>query len=62
MSQKTLNKANVERLDAPKLAELVSERVQGPIVFCTPKRTHDPSRKFAIADVRPADRELVGCG
>ncbi|MFN2306487.1 MAG: DUF6880 family protein, partial [Paracoccaceae bacterium] len=29
MSKKTLNKANLERLGAPKLAELVMELVQG---------------------------------
>lgn len=62
MSEKTLNKTNLERLGAPKFADLVMERVQGSVAFCTPKLTHGPSRKFAIADLRRADRELVRCG
>ena len=54
MSKKTLNKANLERLGAPKLAE----RVQRSVAFYTPKRTRGPRRKFAIAEVVPENRTV----
>jgi hypothetical protein len=50
MSKETLNKANLESLGAPKLAELV----QGYAVFYIPRRTLGPQTR--ICDSRPSPR------
>ena len=50
MSKETLNKANLESLGAPKLAELV----QGYAAFYIPRRTLGPQTR--ICDSRPSLR------